>query len=503
MVRLTAKAAAKKAELKKVEDEQKRLAEIEAAKEIKQVERLWKAQSKTCLRSALDGHISVAIGKKLFKPEDLLELGFDLYCMDVAAADSLPADKDEIARDYQEYLAEWESEREEELASSEKSINAAVDAFIADYRVDIGDKYCPIEQVTQDIQACIEDYKSEMREAGSSKVDLFNRFVKLKNYTQSDQLTFFGALDRVEKTVKSYIWREEENARPTLSRHEFYRSACGLDDLVDPVKVAEVLAPYEEKIRVAIDEMLEEHSAELIKDFRSKKRAIQEIVAVVEAYKAQERESEYSFDSIPDMFNRLEEYALNDEVVFETHLWLINGEVDALLEREKKLLSGDDEIFDEEYDDLQDLIEGLEHIPEELGGRAIRTVVDSRNLPLVLEVEDPRNYFLIEWSEQPDSEEWSFDQIFVAPALSWLSGEVGQSVFNCIDNCIAEAIDVGDSSIEITSSQGDDGHDLEVAGDVISGVPEASQLEILLKILDFKCEVSSTDGGTRTLKISW
>ena len=360
-IRLTAKDAAKKAELKRAELDTERSADKDAAKLAKQIDRQWNLQKLACIREALGGNSYVDLKKKLIRPSELKNLGFSFYCVDVVATEIEKTEREQA-----------EAERQESL-KNEKS---------------------------------------------------------------------------------------------------------------------EALGPLEDKVFEAIDGFIAEHKDSLKSLFGTAKKATMAMVSCVEEYKAQYIAYGYADFRIFESFNALEDLEDSEECMFEIEIGAIEDAVDSLLEKSVE--------FDpDSQGDCQD--EDDEESEEFL----IKRTFNAYDLPEVLEIDHPDNFFRIEWESKSRYTRWQFDQIFSAETLAWLCSEAGQTLFNSIQAEIESAIEDGKSSVVLQSRAGGFASLIEIRGETHPGTPQPEQMEYFIKALGFQCNFSDGESGSSRIEISW
>ncbi len=120
-----------------------------------------------------------------------------------------------------------------------------------------------------------------------------------------------------------------------------------------------------------------------------------------------------------------------------------------------------------------------------------------------MEVDEPQDYYQIEWSDLLGPQEWRFEDLISPSALAWISGESGQALFEAIESEIKKAIDSASSSIHITMEWDGEQNTCDINGETYYYTPRSSHLSEILKILKYKNQEQLLEDGRSTLEISW
>ncbi len=120
-----------------------------------------------------------------------------------------------------------------------------------------------------------------------------------------------------------------------------------------------------------------------------------------------------------------------------------------------------------------------------------------------MELDEPQDYYQVEWSDLVDPDEWKFEDLIFEPALAWLSGANGQALLEAIESEIKKAIESASSSIQILMEWDGELCTCDIGGETYYGTPRSNNLSEILKILKYKNNEFLLEDGKSMLEISW
>ena len=205
--RLTAKDAARKAELKRVELDAKKSADKDAAKLAKQIDRQWNLQKLACIREALGGNSYVDIKKKLIRPSELKNLGFSFCCVDVVATESEKTEREQAEAERQESL---KNEKSEALGPLEDKVFEAIDGFIAEHKDGLKSLFGTVKKATMAMVSCVEEYKAQKIADGYVDFRIFESFNALEDLEDSEEYMFEYEIGVIEDAVDRLLEKKAE-----------------------------------------------------------------------------------------------------------------------------------------------------------------------------------------------------------------------------------------------------------------------------------------------------
>jgi len=155
-----------------------------------------------------------------------------------------------------------------------------------------------------------------------------------------------------------------------------------------------------------------------------------------------------------------------------------------------------DEIDDEEEEEEEEEEEDLE-IDE------FKRYLDPWECSDNMLLDEPENYYQIEWGNLNNTNEWKFEHLIFAKSLSWLCGKSGQDLIEAIETEIQIAINSALSKIQISIEWDDEQSSCEFGGVIYYHTPTPNHLSDILKILKYKTQEHLVEHGKSLLEISW
>jgi hypothetical protein len=121
----------------------------------------------------------------------------------------------------------------------------------------------------------------------------------------------------------------------------------------------------------------------------------------------------------------------------------------------------------------------------------------------VVELDDVRNYYRVEWSDISGEACWTCETLNSGEAFAWLSGMAGQEYLDAIDAEIQKAIQAAKSDIQLVMTLSDAEWSCDVGSSRYSGVPSPLQLQEILKLLKFKSNIAEVSSLEFVLTVHW
>ena len=164
------------------------------------------------------------------------------------------------------------------------------------------------------------------------------------------------------------------------------------------------------------------------------------------------------------------------------------------------------EVADSEFDEFDEFDANFDEIDDEEEGLEIdefKRYLDPWECSDNMVLDEPENYYQIEWGNLDNTNEWKFENLIFAKSLSWLCGKSGQDLIEAIETEIQIATNSAFSKIQISIEWDDEQSSCEFGGVIYSQTPRSNHLSDILKILKYKTQEHLVEHGKSLLEISW